>query len=94
MPGVFSLRAFSRTVLNDFSGCGSHADERKTERKKGRGALKENETDTFISVDIELRRVAINCSVYEQRRWKGGRAEIHFPIFILVKFFQVPLHQH
>lgn len=29
--------------------------------------LKENETDTFISVDSELRRVAINCSVYEYR---------------------------
>lgn len=54
----------------------------------GGGVLKENETDTFISVDIELRRVAINCSVYEYGRWKGGRAEIHFPIFILVKFFK------
>lgn len=37
--------------------------------------LKENETDTFISVDTELHRVAINCSVYEYGRWKGGRGE-------------------
>lgn len=93
MPGVFSPRAFSRTVLNDFSGCGSHADERKIEEKEeGEGVSKENETDTFISVDIELRRVAINCSVYEYGGWEGrrmrrGGAEIHFPIFILVKFF-------
>ena len=48
--------------------------------------LKENETDTFISVDTELCRVAINCSVYEYGRWKGGRGKNHFPIFILVKF--------
>lgn len=92
MAGVFSPRAFSRTVLNDFSGCGSHADERKIEEKEeGEGVSKENETDTFISVDIELRRVAINCSVYEYGGWEGRRrrrgAEIHFPIFILVKFF-------
>lgn len=95
MPGVFSPRAFSRTVLNDFSGCGSHADERKIEEKEeGEGVSKENETDTFISVDIELRRVAINCSVYEYGGWegrwrrrKGWGGEIHFPIFILVKFF-------
>lgn len=37
--------------------------------------LKENETDTFISVDSELRRVALNCSVYEYRGEKGGRRE-------------------
>lgn len=55
--------------------------------------LKENETDTFISVDTELRRVTINCSVYEYGRWKGGRGmrvEILFPIFILVKFLKYP----
>lgn len=62
----------------------------------------ENETDTFISVDIELSRVAINCSVCECAGWKGrvvvevvggrvGGAEIHFPIFILVKYsFSLP----
>lgn len=43
--------------------------------KEGEGGVKENETDTFISVDIELRRVAINCSVYEYGRWKGGRGK-------------------
>lgn len=31
----------------------------------------ENETDTFISVDIELSRVAINCSVCECAGWEG-----------------------
>lgn len=32
----------------------------------------ENETDTFISVDSQLNRVAINCSVHEFGRLKGG----------------------
>lgn len=46
-------------------------------------------------MDTELRRVAINCSVYEYGRWeggseRGGRVEIHFPIFIPVKFFKYP----
>lgn len=41
--------------------------------KEGGKTLKENETDTFISVDTELRRVTINCSVYEYGWWKGGR---------------------
>lgn len=51
----------------------------------GGWGFKENETDTFISVDIELCRGAINCFVYDYGRWKGERAEIHFPV-ILVRF--------
>lgn len=37
----------------------------------GGGVSEENETDTFISVDIELSRVAINCSVCECAGWEG-----------------------
>lgn len=40
------------------------------------GGAEENETDTFISVDSQLNRVAINCSVHEFGRLKGGG--IHF----------------
>lgn len=43
--------------------------------KEGEKMLKENETDTFISVDTELCRVALNCFVYEYGWWKGGRGE-------------------
>lgn len=64
----------------------------KWRRKKK--TLRENETDTFISVDTELCRVAINCSVYGYRQWKGrGGREIHFPISIVVRFFKLPLHK-
>lgn len=38
----------------------------------------ENETDTFISVDIELSRVAINCSVCECAGWKGRVVGLKF----------------
>lgn len=38
----------------------------------GGSVSEENETDTFISVDIELSRVAINCSVCECAGWEGS----------------------
>lgn len=46
-------------------------EEKKEDGGGGVGAG-ENETDTFISVDSQLNRVAINCSVHEFGRLKGG----------------------
>lgn len=66
----------------------------------GGWGFKENETDTFISVDGELSRGAINCRSLEGRQEGEGEGEREgnslFPSAsaLAVKYLQTPNHKY